>query len=70
MKLVCTVVHKYTPDFVPFILQCKCACELQDVLVRTECFENFVDVLVIFVLEFTYFCIVSFKYTFSYLLLE
>jgi len=28
MKLVCTIVCKYTPDFVSFVSQCKFACNL------------------------------------------
>ena len=33
MKLMCTVVRKYTADFVSFVWQCKCACKLKDALV-------------------------------------
>jgi hypothetical protein len=55
MKLVCTVVRKYTPEFVSFVLQCKCAWKVQDDFFRSRCFENCVDVFVICVLVFTVF---------------
>jgi hypothetical protein len=35
MKFVCANVCKYTPDFVLFVLQCKCAWKVQDTLVHS-----------------------------------
>jgi len=32
MKLICTIVCKTTPDLLSFVLQCKCACKVQDAL--------------------------------------
>jgi len=55
MKLACTVARKYTSELVSFVLQCKCARKVQDVLVHSRCFENCVGVLVICVLVFTVF---------------
>jgi hypothetical protein len=61
---VCTVVHKYAPDFALFVLPCKSACNVEDALVRSECFENCVNVLVISVLVF-----IVFLYCFVYVYL-
>jgi len=30
---MCTIVCKYIPDFLSLVLQCKCACKVQDGLV-------------------------------------
>ena len=34
MKLLCNIVRKYTPDIVLLVWQGKCACKVQDGLVR------------------------------------
>ena len=35
MKLMCTLICRTTPDFVSTVLQCKCACKVQDALVHS-----------------------------------
>ena len=53
-----------------WVCMCGCVCVGVNVWVcMCGCFDNCVGVLVICVLIFTVFCIVSFMYSYSYLLL-